>query len=1346
MKIFERLYELKGRIDLESERLELMLGDGRLRWQGPEGEVDHPVLLQRVELEFDAEVPEIRLLDTDRAPELYTGILQGSTAMSPDVMTRLRHELEQAGFHPLNPEATTAFLRRIAQLVSPRGTFRGDATPIPVGADPVVSRDPALFLRQRMSGFPAAFDWVLEDLEHRGVVPIGLTRLVGVTPPPPAQEPLPPRSPWGEPPDVLLSKPANPEQVEIARALERHHAVLVQGPPGTGKSHTIANLIGHLVAHGKRILVTSHTTKALRLLRSQIVESLQPLSVAVLENDLTARAQMEGSVRAILARLTTDNDETLEREVGDLAATRAEMNAGIDDLTNQLREAREAEYLPILLGGESVPPADAARWVREHAAGNDWIPGPVEPGAPLPLSIDELVELYGLAARLSIGEEHEIEGGLPEPGVLPSPNQFSLLVGSLAATEPPEFMRLWDRPPAEEELPALEHLASIVSTATQELAGLEPWQVALVAAGHSGGSEQDLWLALKTQVLDAAGRWGKARPTLLEYAPEVKSTLPHEEMRRVAAAITTHLEGGGSLGVLTLLFHGKWKSLIRDCRVNGQPPTAVSHFRAIVTVLTIEEGRRKLAQRWGRQAEPIGLPTVAACGNPPEPALLEYANQFETLLGLWPRHWAAIKGALADAGMRWEAFRAQEVAKSGPTSPYHRDAAVLAGPLQQLIAARHNVAARHRALLRLDALARQLEPYRGPVCTSIVLAVTSGRPSDYEAAREQLLDLTGKGTPWQRRRNLLSRLEPAAPMWARAIRDRTGTSRGSSTPGDPTVAWRWRHLRQEIDRRAGLDEVALSARLHQRREELRDTTAKLIDRRAWLGQLRRTDLPARQALQGWAQTQKKIGKGTGKRVPELQRQARELLAKARYAVPVWIMPLDRVTESFDPRRGRFDVVIVDEASQSDVKGLLAWYLGDRVAIVGDHEQVSPLAVGQQLAPIQALIAQHLGGIPNAHLYDGTTSIYDLGRTCFGGTIALREHFRCVPDIIEFSNRLSYNGEIRPLRNPSSTPLPHTVEYVVSSRGPSDRTGKTNLLEAQTVAALLKAMTGLPTYDGKSFGAVTLLGDEQAGLIQDLTVSLVGAVELERRRFAAGNPGQFQGDERHVILLSMVDVPTGAPLRRRETELFKQRYNVAASRAKDQLWLVHSLDPDRDLHAGDLRRVLIEHMRAPSAKRSAVESAQSRAESPFEAAVIERLVNAGYRVEPQVWVGHYRIDMVVSDGANQVALECDGDRFHGVDQIPADMTRQAILERAGWRFVRVRGTRFFRDPEATTGWILSELTRLGVEPAGPDGRSVEADVEGQTLREAIVRRAHEVMREQNWLPSLTAPPAESPQAE
>ena len=95
---------------------------------------------------------------------------------------------------------------------------------------------------------------------------------------------------------------------------------------------------------------------------------------------------------------------------------------------------------------------------------------------------------------------------------------------------------------------------------------------------------------------------------------------------------------------------------------------------------------------------------------------------------------------------------------------------------------------------------------------------------------------------------------------------------------------------------------------------------------------------------------------------------------------------DRVTECFDLATARFDVVIIDEASQSDALGLVAFALAKEVVVVGDHEQVSPYAVGMSTDRVNALIDEILTDVPNKQLYDGKTSVYDLARQSFGGTI------------------------------------------------------------------------------------------------------------------------------------------------------------------------------------------------------------------------------------------------------------------------------------------------------------------------------------------------------------------------
>src|SRR5438105_1471207 len=316
MKIFEQLYELYGRIEREAEHIELVLGDGILSWKrGEEGEgsIYHPILLQRIQLAFDPSVPEFTLIETGKEVELYSALFRSMPDIEPKVLARCREELDRGGFHPLGGNDTLEFLRRFLVQLSPRGQF-AEGPPEKEADDPKIGRAPVLFLRTRTLGFATAIEGTLDDLGERQDLPLALLKIVGLDAPPSEDEKAETFEPGDEPEEVLLSKPANPEQIRIAVRLEREGCVLVQGPPGTGKTHTIANLIGHLLAQGQSVLVTSHTTKALRVLRDHVVEKLRPLTVSVLESDIESRNQLEGSVSTIIERLTTWNPKKLEAE------------------------------------------------------------------------------------------------------------------------------------------------------------------------------------------------------------------------------------------------------------------------------------------------------------------------------------------------------------------------------------------------------------------------------------------------------------------------------------------------------------------------------------------------------------------------------------------------------------------------------------------------------------------------------------------------------------------------------------------------------------------------------------------------------------------------------------------------------------------------------------------------------------------------------------------------------------------------------------------------------------------------------------------------------------------------
>jgi len=112
----------------------------------------------------------------------------------------------------------------------------------------------------------------------------------------------------------------------------------------------------------------------------------------------------------------------------------------------------------------------------------------------------------------------------------------------------------------------------------------------------------------------------------------------------------------------------------------------------------------------------------------------------------------------------------------------------------------------------------------------------------------------------------------------------------------------------------------------------------------------------------------------------------------------------------------------------------------------------------------------------------------------------------------------------------------------------------------------------------------------------------------------------------------------------------------------------------------------------------------------------------YNVIPQFHVGAYRIDLVVTGNGRRLAVECDGERYHGPEKLQEDAERQAILERLGWKFVRIRGSLFFRDEDRALKPMFGRLAELNItpelEPASKSATKSE-------LVDRVIRRAQEL---------------------
>ena len=872
----------------------------------------------------------------------------------------------------------------------------------------------------------------------------------------------------------------------------------------------------------------------------------------------------------------------------------------------------------------------------------------------------------------------------------------------------------------------------------------EEWVTDCLEAGRKGGKRKKAWLELATLIEETAEEIAEREPLTVKHGPKVPDDIAPDLAALVCRAIIRHLEAGKKLGRLSTMMKPKWKELIEITQVQSGRPRTVNHFRAIREHLLIMDLRDTLVQRWDRQMAPLGAPDADKLGRRPERKAKKFAARIRRTLAWYPEVWAPCEERIQALGLKWDKLQRAMADQIEGDSDLERTRDLVDKHLGVLIESRQEYLEHKRLsdsrqswLTSLDGFSR-----KDPIYPVVAQLKSSIKKSNYDAycdAWQRLNELNDLLPDFAQRIELLERLEPVAAVWAEAIRERKEPHHEGRIPGDLDAALRYRQWQQRLDQQSKLDIDKLQEKLDSVAETLLQTSASYVEKRAWLAQLKRTGLEQQQSLTGWLGLHKKIGKGKGKHVARLKQEAKNKLVQCRSAVPVWIMPLSRVTECFDLATTRFDVVILDEASQSDPLGLLAFALGRAVVVVGDHEQVSPYAVGQSTDRVNALIDETLTDVPNKELYDGKTSVYDLARQSFGGTIRLLEHFRCVPDIIQFSNQLCYGGEVRPLREASAS---HVMPPLIAHRVKNGKeTNGVNRNEALEIAALVSAVCRLDEYNDCTIGVICMVGTEQALYIDSVLKKRLTITEYQNRRILCGNASQFQGDERDIIFLSIVNSPSDGPLHMRQRADARKVFNVAASRARDQLWVVHSLNPGRDLKAGDLRQRLISHAENPSVLRPKIDDGRKTFRSELEREVAVDLREGGYRVIQQYMVGECVIDLVVEDGeGRRVAIQCDGDREQTKEGVEEEMARNLMLRRLGWSFIRVRGSEFFRNRDKAMKKLQRRLQALSIAPVGTVEEETPADDKKKAeepLYKRVIKRAELIRKRWKDIPTPSA---------
>ena len=1320
-ELHQQLYRMATRIQQDGEEYEAVLGAGFLTIGATRqsARIARHILTTPLILTVNSTNMSITvaLAPGDPARLEDSEFLDADEGYSTRLLSPLRDRVDAEGFHPLSRDAQDVLgdwseraFGTDRAVAFHRGWGRPPADPVlPV---PTLGFTPAIILRQRGQGALVNFyDGIANRLAQPGAIaPLGLAQLL-------YKLETEDRRGWGTargrdvPPalgrDPLFPLLSNEAQLEVLRRLQTDTGVVVQGPPGTGKTHTIANLVCALLADGKRVLVTSEKGQALKVLRQQLPAELRSLCVLQGDRRHGGSDDLEQSVRALSGLSATQSTERLDARIKAHEALRSKLSDTRARLRDELRAVREAEWyehLDVAPGYEGRL-AQIVETVAAGAPKHDWIPAlpasaPREPS----LSQEEAQRLLGLVSRHGAGVLDEHAARCPDPAEFVAPVLFEKAVNALdtavrsCAEASSDMLSLELANQGRELIATLVELLDAAEHALQSegLPG-EPtawspdeWTTRALRDGMAG-QRQQLWDGVRRSAARA-----EEVHSVLQHIPFAVLDVPDvalaEESRLIAAGrdLEQFLRGGGKLRKLApKAVQKEAQVLLRDCRVDGRLPSTPDELSALVAHLAARQCVRQLNERW----HSVGVPEAEGST---EVALSELLDRVPTL--------RAVDGFTQSVRTLHDVLLKARIKATVRTAQQWDDVRTSANGAERLLRARE-------AEERLRSIAEQLPrpDARGVAeLAEVHRAVTARDPRAYTSAIDSLTEAFHREADRREARKLLDRLSEDHPELARRFTESPTEAAWETRLVNLDGAWAWRRARSFQDTMLTPGrEAKLEGELEAVETQLKNTVTQLAADRALYHCLDRMTAGQKQALSAYASAMANAGKGMTALGKRHLKNARSAMREARAAVPAWVMPIKQVAEMIDPDPDAFDVVIVDEASQVGLDGLMLLWLAPRIIVVGDDKQCVPFYTGGKHERFDELLDSLLPHLTDWQR-DGLSpksNLYALLSARFTETIRLTEHFRCMPEIIKWSSAQFYpDNELVPLRQYGADRLrPLEVVHVHEGHCEGRRETLVNRPEAERIVAKLQELAEDETYAKRSFGVIVLRSGHQTRLLENLIDTRIDPAIRERHNIRVGTAEQFQGDERDVILLSLViDADHTRALTGQGDG---RRFNVAASRARDQMWLFTSVTPDQ-LRSGDLRHSLLTYMQAPpelqgtSPSLSAVSTDEQCEpfESLFEQRVFRRIKERGYHVVPQWKVSGKRIDLVVVGETGRLAVECDGSPYHSApDQIRDDYERERELRRAGWQFWRLRSSEFALSPENALTPLWKRLDALGIRP-------------------------------------------------
>lgn len=1274
---FLRLYE---EISKGNEDIELVWGHGLMVWEISNEKIIHPILITNMKLSFNAE-KEFFTLNPDGKTIMETSILRGIDVPNLKGISELEKKVGQCNIDPRKIEDVYNIFCELTSYLSVNGKVEKRHIfniSKEISRYPTIYDCPIILLRRNSARlWQREIVNIISGLEEGYPVPKTIQALVEEV----KLERNVRDAEQGNEANEKIYFPlaASDEQRELAERISENYGVVVQGPPGTGKTHTIANLVCHLIAQGKRVLVTSERDRALRVLFKKIPEQVKPFCLSILGNDTNSIKEIEELIKRVMSNLSLDRNrlyqelELLEKELDKCKQTQ-------NFLYNKLDEIKRIELKGISFNGKKYKIADIAKWVKKYNKEYSWIEDTINEQQKMPLNEDEFNKLLSLLNEVR-KEDKEVYDNIAatiDKSYLSS-ELCKVIIEFKKLNENYENYRNtiggWRIP--NKNRCDCDNLLVLLEESKIKIEELENDMFGEILNSYNGNEEgREFFNDTAHKCNDYMLMLGKIKDRLKNHTIQIPDSVDIYKFNEHLSVLYNNLNLRGKIGNLFKIIHPECRYITKECAVDGKSAENIEQISIIRLYVHKKIILKELRVLWNNIAKQYGGKLIREAEDNLELLIIEeYIKKLNTVVN-WNRNYKnkiiSMLGKISlPSNINWYKKDTYEYLikciKAIKSLHKYNNLKAYIEVSKKWLSNNEKLGDIYKAIEELD---------------DVRIKYALNKIERVITLKDKLLEID----------TLIKKLQSQCPITAKKIIN--NWEQDVVIYKNWTNAWKWAQWNSLLKDINNVDVENIERSINKEKEKEKKVIGQIVVKRALYYQVIRTTEDKKKSLVTWMEMLKRLSKSTRKNKLKYKKIAQNEMEKCKDIIPVWIMPLNSVIENISLSHNLFDVIIFDEGSQSNIFSICALTRAKKAIIVGDDKQISPEPVGINRQQMEALINNYLKEIPHKELFDLQTSLYDTALRVFPNRLILNEHFRCFPEIINFSNEVCYSRQIKSLRNSSYQQdlQPPIVTVKVSSEYRDERKSL-NILEAEVLVDKIVECCKDKKYSGMTFGVISLLGEAQSRLIEKMIKERLGENEITKRKILCGEAYCFQGDERDVMFLSMV-ISGNEKLIPLTKDSDIRKFNVATSRAKNQMWLFHSVDL-KDLNTNCIRYSLLSYCLNYKTHYIVDENLKVYFKSNFQKDVYEALTNRGYLVIPQASLGGHKVDFIVKGVKNRAVVICEG----GITL--KNNTKKAIeaklgLEKMGWSVLRIREGEFYYNPEKTMDALWSKLKSIGIE--------------------------------------------------